>query len=203
MYWQARGDGCSGLPKLSALVMTPKLGNRSGVQSKAIRFGYGEPLQARACAPHGPAQGPEAYSVGCIFGDRPWIKSSIRPPTSLLDIRNLNQFPYARAPLIHYHSIRSLCILISTHFSLMHLSLIMNPTLTFWRVTQVGNPQQQPSSILFKSIGGSQPTAGWHGKCLHYSADSKERPITRTVRGCPGSGYPTVKYPLRSCPTVN
>lgn len=32
-----------------------------------ICFGYGGPLQARTCAPQGPAQGPEAYSVGCIL----------------------------------------------------------------------------------------------------------------------------------------
>lgn len=41
--------------------------------SEAIRFGYVEPLQAWACAPQGPAQGPEAYSVGCIFGDCPYL----------------------------------------------------------------------------------------------------------------------------------
>lgn len=57
-----------------ASVMTPKLGDRSGVQLE--RLVESDPLRLRwtpaspgLCASR-PAQGPEVYSVGCIFGDR-------------------------------------------------------------------------------------------------------------------------------------
>lgn len=66
-----------GVPKLNVLlVMTPKLALSRSESSlerpvEGDLLGYGGPLQARACATRRRTQGPEAYSVGCIFGDRP------------------------------------------------------------------------------------------------------------------------------------
>lgn len=72
--------------------MTTKLAVSTWILGDLLRLRG--PLQARACAPRGPAQGPEAYLVGCIFGDRPQVKS-IRSQPSLFNIRLLNENPYS------------------------------------------------------------------------------------------------------------